>query len=80
MVDYEGLRIDYCTVTEEDDDEMRRYKKAVDSLNEVDRRLWLLYCELGSYSAIARFLQNSPPTAKKVLSKIRQKIMDYKDV
>lgn len=80
MVDYNALYEDYCTITPEDDDEMRRLKLAIANLNEVDRCIWLLYCEIGTYSGLARFLQNSPPTAKKVVSLIRDKIMQYQDV
>lgn len=80
MVDYNALFLDYCTVTPEDDDQMRAFKEAVASLSEVDRRIWLLYCELGSYSALARFLRNSPPTAKKRVVAIREKILNYDDI
>lgn len=80
MIDYQGLFEDYCTVTAEDDDEMRRVKHAVSALNEVDRRIWVLFCEIGTYSGLARLLQNSPPTAKKKVCEIRGKIMEYKDV
>ena len=79
MIDYSALFEDYCTVTKEDDDDMRRYKLAVSSLDEAEKRIWVLYCELGTYSGLARFLGNSPPTAKKVVCAIRDKITNYKD-
>jgi hypothetical protein len=76
MVDFEALKQDYCTVTPEDDDEMLAYKTAMLKLPDVKLKIWLLYVDLGTYTGLARFLKNSPPTAKKVVSEIRNMILE----
>lgn len=65
--------------TEEDDDRMLMIKNALQSLRPIERKIWLTYTELGTYTAVAREYNVSVPTAAKYLKIIRKKIMDYLD-
>ncbi len=67
---------DYEPNTDKDDDKMLHIKEAVDSLNSLQKKIFLTYCELGSYAALARYYKVSKPTAKKYIQQIRDKIYD----
>lgn len=67
---------DYEPNTDKDDDKMLHIKEAVDSLNTLQKKIFLTYCELGSYAALARYYKVSKPTAKKYIQQIRDKIYD----
>lgn len=67
---------DYEPNTDKDDDKMLHIKEAVDSLNSLQKKIFLTYCELGSYAAVARYYKVSKPTAKKYIQQIRDKIYD----
>lgn len=72
-VDYKKIE-QYYLPTEEDDDFMLELKNKVYSLTEPEKRVFLLYTELGSYSAVGRELNCSAPTVKKYIDLIRDKI------
>lgn len=65
--------------TKDDDDRMLMIKNALQSLRPIERKIWLTYTELGTYTAVAREYNVSVPTAAKYLKIIRKKIMDYLD-
>ncbi len=65
--------------TPQDDDEMLLIKSALQGLRPIERKIWLTYTELGTYTAVAREYNVSVPTAAKYLKIIRKKIMDYLD-
>lgn len=59
----------------EDSEKVRRVKFVVyNCLNEVDRRVILLYAELGTQRALAERLGVSASTVNKLLKEIRRKI------
>lgn len=71
----EELEEDY-RVTDEDDDEMMLIKNAVFALPTVQRKIWLVYTEIGTYSGTAKEYGVSVPTIKKYLKEIREKIFE----
>lgn len=72
-IDYNKIKYDYLP-TEYDDDDMVELKNKVYQLTEPERRVLLLYAELGSYSAVGRQLKCSAPTVRKYIDIIRDKI------
>ena len=58
----------------EDDDLMREIKEDLFKLSEVERKLLILYCEVGTYAGLARKLHSSEPTAKKRVQEIIYKL------
>lgn len=73
-VSYKKIEAEYLP-NAEDDDLMRELKEAVfNELTEPERKLLILYAELGSFAAVSRLLRSSPPTAKRVITEIIDKI------
>lgn len=72
--EYDKWKVDYLP-TPDDDDEMVAIKDAVDSLNSIQKKIWLTYTELGSYAAVGRTFKVSTPTARKYLIEIRNNIL-----
>lgn len=70
---YEDVETWY-KVTPEDDDDMYTLKSKVFALTEPEKRILLLYTELGSYSEVARMMNCSAPTVKKYVDIIREKL------
>ena len=67
---------DYKPNPDLDDDHMLHIKEAVDKLDSLSKLIFLTYCELGSYAALARHYKVSKPTAKKYVNNIKQRIYD----
>lgn len=62
----------------EDDADMTRLKEIIYSeLNDIERRVFILYTELGSVCETARLLKISPSSITVYLKKIRKKILDH---
>lgn len=73
-VNYKKIEAEYLP-NEEDDDLIREFKEAMfNELTEPERKLLILYAELGSFAAVSRLLKSSPPTAKRVITEIIDKI------
>lgn len=60
--------------SDEDDDNIRRIKEALESLSETDKRIMWLYADQGSMRKVALALRVSPATVFKYIHKIREKI------
>lgn len=60
-----------------DDDEFYKYKEAMRSLQKSDQIIIALYAELQSERKVAELLGVSRSPIHKLLSNIRQQIMDY---
>ncbi len=58
----------------EDEENIRNIKDAIWSLPEHKRRIFLLYTELGSYSAVARELNCSSPTVAKYIKELKEEM------
>lgn len=67
---------DYEPNRDIDDDEMLHIKEAVDKLPYLDKKIFLQYTELGTYTAMAKMYGVTPPTMKDVINRIRNKIYD----
>lgn len=65
---------DYKPNPEVDDDTMLHIKEAVDALPFLDKKIFLQYAELGTYTGLAKLYGVTPPTAKKYIDRIRGKI------
>lgn len=65
---------DYTPNPDIDDDFILHLKEAVDKLDSLSKLIFLTYCELGSYAALARYYKVSKPTAKKYIDRIKEKI------
>ena len=74
MTDIQGLYIDYAPDGTEDD-EMLAIKERVAALDVPSKNIWLLYCEEGTYTSVARILHSSPPTVKRKVDGIRKRIL-----
>ena len=57
MTDIQGLYLDYAPDGTEDD-ELLAIKERVAALDTPSKNIWLLYCEYGTYTAVARLRQN----------------------
>ena len=58
-----------------DDDLVREFKEAIfTDLTEVERRLFVAYCECGTYAGVARLFHSTAPTVRKRLHEIIEKL------
>lgn len=57
-----------------DTDEIYQLKTAVQKLNTVQKKIFLTYSELGTYTETAKKYGVSTPTIKKYINEIRSKI------
>lgn len=75
-VNYNQELIDEYTLTStEDDDTTLKIKQAISKyLSPIELKIFLYYCELKSYAAVAREFNVSPPTVRTYLLKIKDKI------
>ena len=65
-------------IFDEDSDRVRRLKFVIyNCLNEIDRRVVLLYAELGTQRKLARELGVSASTVNKLLKEIKRKILCF---
>lgn len=70
--EYEGDYINYDFIG--DDDCMRRVRDEVKRLPLPERKIFLLYLEVGSFTEVAKELHCSVPTASHKVKAIRDKI------
>lgn len=68
---------DYTIINEEDDDEMVLIKEAIKSLTPVQRKIYLLYVETGTYTATANEFGVTVPTIKSYITNINGIIREY---
>ena len=71
---YEEYEADYITDRPEDDDRMRELRERIRSLPLPERKILIMYTELGTYSAVAKILKCSVPTVSKKVNEIRDKL------
>lgn len=62
-----------------DDDEFFKYKNAMEKLDKSDQIIFCLYAELQSERKVAELLGVSRSPIHKILTKIRQQILEYYD-
>ena len=67
---------DYIPNKDIDDDDMLHIKEAVDKLPYLDKKVFLQYTEIQTYTGLAKLYGVSAPTAKRYIERIRQKIYD----
>lgn len=65
---------DYLTITEEDDDIMVGIKEKLMKLKRVERDIFLVYLNNGTYASVAQKYNVSAPTAKSYINIIREKL------
>lgn len=63
----------------EDDDRMYRLKASLNTLRPVEKKIFLTYTELGTYTETAKYFKVSVPTIRKYITQIRAKILEYDD-
>lgn len=71
--DYETIKMDYV-VNDGDDDEMVNIKESIDKLTAPEKRILLTYVHFGTYAAVARQYNVSPPTAKTYIEAVKNKL------
>lgn len=72
--DYEKIKPEYFP-NDSDDDLTRELKESIfNDLTEVERMLLIAYCECGTYAGVARLFRSTPPTVRKRLKDIIEKI------
>lgn len=76
MENYEKWKDEYLPNDMEDDDKMLHIKEAVDSLNSIQKKIFLTYAELGTYAAVAREFKVCTSTAKKYIKHIKELIYE----
>lgn len=59
-----------------DDDKMYHIKSSLKCLNTVQKMIFLLYAETGSFAGLARELKVSTPTAKAYINRIKSIIYE----
>lgn len=74
--DYDKWRDEYLPNDMEDDDKMSHIKEVVDSLNSIQKKIFLTYVELGSYAATAREFGVCTQTAKRYIKRIKEIIYE----
>lgn len=62
-----------------DNDEFFKYKNAMEKLDKSDQIIFCLYAELQSERKVAELLGVSRSPIHKILTKIRQQILEYYD-
>lgn len=72
--DYNLIKDDY-QINENDDDTLYAIKEALTRLTTVEKKIFLTYCELGTYSATARQFNVTSPTIKSYINQIKNKIL-----
>ena len=73
-INFAAIETEYYP-TLEDDDTMQAIKaKLFSRLNEGERRVFLMYMDFGTYAGVAKLFGVSPPTAKKAIKKIIEKL------
>ena len=60
----------------EDDDKITQLKESVMKLDDADRIIFIMYCELGSLRKVGKMLGISHTSAYKVIKKIKEKILN----
>lgn len=68
---------EYQPDTLEDDDLLYAIKEAIQSLRPMERKIFLTYTELGTYTQAAKTFHVSVPTIRKYINEIRQKIYGH---
>lgn len=71
---YEEYEGDYLADSPEDDDTMRALRERIRNLPLPERKIFIMYTELGTYSEVAKILKCSVPTVSKKIREIREKI------
>ena len=70
--DYEG---EYVEINFDDDDCLRAIREEIKCLPLPERKIFLMYSEEQTYSAVAKALNCSVPTASKYIRQVKDKIL-----
>ena len=73
---YELIVHDYVDFNDEDDDMLYSLREAINKLTPVERKIFLTYCELQTFSATARQFNVSGPCIKSYILNIKSKILN----
>lgn len=65
---------EYVTVNKDDDDRLVNIKEKLLNLKKVERDIFLVYVNEGSYAAVAKKYNVSAPTAKTYINIIKNKL------
>lgn len=65
---------EYVTVNKDDDDRLVNIKERLMNLKKVERDIFLVYVNEGSYAAVAKKYNVSAPTAKTYINIIKNKL------
>lgn len=74
LPDWQTIERDYKPDGTEDDLMLEIKEALFKELTEVERKILLYYCEIGSYAGVARIWGSSPPTVKKRIIEIIDKL------
>lgn len=73
--DFNAAEREYFTINGSDDDNLLEVKQSVyTELNEAERRILVLYMDLGTYAGVAKMLGCAPNTIKNKIKNIRYKL------
>lgn len=77
---YSLLEEEYTTHNEQEDDELYWLKEAlINALNPLERKIYITYLELETYTETAKAFKVSTPTLVKYVNGLKAKIIDYVD-
>lgn len=71
---YDLIQDDYVPNMQQDDDRIYEAKTCIQALNRMEKRILLTYVELQTYAAAAKEFHVSPPTFRKYLQGILEKV------
>lgn len=71
MIDFKKIEEEYLDIQEADDERLFLVEKIM-SLSEADRRIFLIWVDLGAYTKTARVFGVHPLTVAKKIKKIKK--------
>ena len=77
MTEYKKIEDEYRPTSGDDDYFLVIKERIFTRLTEPERKLFIYYCEIGSYAGLARCFHNSVPTCRKRVRAIVKKLMEY---
>lgn len=69
---------EYLTHNLDEDEEVYLMKEALKyALNPIERKIYITYLELETYSAVAKAFKVTTPTVSRYINNLKTKIMNY---
>ena len=76
VIEYDRYEGEYINIQSGDDDRFASYREALMALPLAERKIFIMYTEIGTYSGVAKILKCSVPTVSKKVNQIRVKLLN----